>query len=151
MTGFKVLGTNHTSFVVSELDRTLAFFTGVLGFTATEKRPRGRAVLQGVTCVSDAEILVAFVDGPGHRVELIEYSGPPDRGRVEARPCDTGATHIAFNVDDIEAAIAASEGAGYRSLGAIQVTDDGPNKGSRIVYMRDADGITIEYIQPPPR
>ena len=32
MTGFSISATNHTSFTVSDLDRSLAYFCDVLGF-----------------------------------------------------------------------------------------------------------------------
>jgi catechol 2,3-dioxygenase-like lactoylglutathione lyase family enzyme len=31
----------------------------------------------------------------------------------------------------------------------IVTVDQGPNKGGRVVYLRDADGITFEFIQKP--
>ncbi len=149
MSDFKILGTNHTSFTVSDLDATLAYFRDVLGFAATPKLPRGPNVVRDVTGIEGAEITVAFVDAPGHRIELIEYAAPADRSRIAARPCDTGATHIAFDVDDIDAAIAASANAGFAPLGTVAITDAGPNKGGRIVYLRNADGLAIELIQKP--
>ena len=42
MSGFKVLSTNHTSFTVSSLDRTVAFFRDALGFDVTSKAPATR-------------------------------------------------------------------------------------------------------------
>ena len=73
---FRVLGTNHTSFTVSNLDRTLGFFRDCLGF------------------------------------ELISKAA--NKGAVKARPCDTGFAHVAFNVDDAEAALAAAERYGVK-------------------------------------
>lgn len=42
MKAFRVLGTNHTSFTVSSLDRTIAFFRDCLGFDLVSRAPRGR-------------------------------------------------------------------------------------------------------------
>ena len=36
---FRVLGTNHTSFTVSNLDRSLGFFRDCLGFELASKAP----------------------------------------------------------------------------------------------------------------
>ena len=44
---------------------------------------------------------------PGHSIELIEYKAPAQRGRVDARPCDAGFAHIAFDVDDVDAVLEA--------------------------------------------
>ena len=41
MSGFRVLSTNHTSFTVSDLDRTVAFFRDALGFECEYDFERG--------------------------------------------------------------------------------------------------------------
>lgn len=149
MDSFKVLRTNHTSFTVSNLDRSLAFFREVLGFEVTSKAPRDPEVIQQITGVAGAELMIAFVNGPGHYIELIEYLGPEDRRIVKPLPCDVGFAHVAFDVDDIEAAIRAAEDHDVRPIGQLVVIDQGPNKGGKVAYLRDPDGITIEFIQPP--
>lgn len=151
MPGFKVLSTNHTSFTVSDLDRSVAFFRDVLGFKVTSKAPRAVAFAEKVTGVPGAELMVAYVQGPGHRLELIQYLAPEDRGAVRSRPCDTGFAHVAYDVDDIEAAIAAAAAHDVKPIHPPAVVDAGPNKGGRVAYLRDPDGVTIEFIQPPRR
>ena len=117
MTYSGVLSTNHTSFTVSDLNRSIAFFRDVLGFTATPKLPRSKSVIQSITGVDEADVMIAYLRGPGHTLELIEYLGPPNRSEVRPRPCDVGFAHIAFDVDDIDAAVAASKEAGVLPLG----------------------------------
>ena len=101
----KVLGTNHTSFTVSSLDRSIAFFTKVLGFRVTSHEPREPAMIQALTGIEGADIDVAYLQAPGHALELIEYKGPADRTRVDCRVCDVGAAHIAFDVEDVQAVV----------------------------------------------
>jgi len=149
MSSFKVLGTNHTSFTVSNMDRTVAFFTDALGFEVISRAPRDSAIIERVTGVKGAQIEVTYIQGPGHRLELIQYLAPADKGRVRSLPCDTGFAHIAYDVDDIDAAIAASEPHGVLPIGDPVAIDKGPNKGGRVVYLRDPDDVTIEYIERP--
>lgn len=149
MAGFRVVGTNHTSFTVSDLDRSVAFFTEALGFALLHRGPRDPATIGRVVGVPGADIEVAYVQGPGHRLELIEYKAPADRGRVESRPCDTGFAHVAFDVDDIDAALAAAAAHGVKPLSEPQDLHTGPNKDGRVVYTRDPDGVTVEFIQRP--
>lgn len=66
---------------------------------------------------------------------------------MKARPCDTGFAHIAFNVDDATAAVAAAERYGVKPISPPITIDQGPNKGRNVVYLRDWDGITIELIE----
>ncbi len=149
MAGFRVVGTNHTSFTVSDLDRSVAFFTEALGFALLHRGPRDPAMIGRVVGVPGADIEVAYVQGPGHRLELIEYKAPADRGRVESRPCDAGFAHVAFDVDDIDAALAAAAAHGVTPLSEPQDLHTGPNTGGRVVYTRDPDGVTVEFIQRP--
>ena len=50
-------------------------------------------------------------------------------------------------IDDIDAAIAASSCHDVKPIGPVTVIDQGPNRGSRVAYLRDPDGITIEFIE----
>jgi hypothetical protein len=43
--------------------------------------------------------------------------------------------------------VAASAAYGFTAVGEIIEIDAGPNKGSKVVYLRGPDGITVEYIQ----
>ena len=149
MPDFKVLATNHTSFTVSNLDRTIAFFEDALGFEVTSKAPRDPKAIEQVVGVPGADIIVAYVRGPDHSLELIQYLGPEDRDHVRPRPCDTGFAHVAYDVDDIDAAIAAAKRHGVEPISEPYVVDKGPNAGNRVVYTRDPDGITIEFIEKP--
>ncbi len=151
MSDFRILATNHTSFTVSDLDRSLRFYTEVLGFELLNRSLRDRDFTERVVGVPGAQIEVAYVQAPGHRLELIQYHGPDDRGRVDSRACDTGFAHVAFDVDDIDAVIAAAEKAGVDPLSPPQDLRTGPNAGGKVVYTRDPDGCTIEFIQPPKR
>ena len=147
MPDFQILSTNHTSFTVSNLDRTVAFFQQALGFEVTSKAPRSQSAIESISGVAGADIVVAYVRGPGHSLELIEYVGPDDRGHTTPRPCDVGFAHVAYDVDNIDAAIAAAARHDVKPIGAITVIDQGPNRGGRVVYLQDPDGITIEFIQ----
>ena len=150
MAGFKVLATNHTSFTVSDLDRTIAFFRDALGFEVTSKESRDPAVLSQITGIEGTQMLIAYVRGPGHSLELIQYLGPEHgRGRVRSLPCDVGFAHVAYDVDDIDAAIAAAARHEVIPIGQIAIINAGPNAGGRVAYLRDADGVTIEFIEKP--
>jgi catechol 2,3-dioxygenase-like lactoylglutathione lyase family enzyme len=145
----KVLRTGHTSFTVSDLDRSIAFYRDALDFEVISKAPRDPKIIEQITGIAGADLMIAYIQSPGHQIELIQYLGPKDRGSVRPRPCDVGFAHVAFDVEDIDAAIAAAEAHDVRPLGPTAAIDQGPNKGARVAYLRDPDGICIEFIQPP--
>lgn len=147
MSGFSVLRTNHTGIIVSDLDRSIAFFRDVLRFETTSRAPRDPALIRSITGVEGADVEIAYVRGPDHNLELIQYLAPADKGQVVARQCDTGFFHVAFDVDNIDAAVAAATEHGVRPVGNITVIDKGPNAGNRVCYLQDWDGATIEFIE----
>jgi catechol 2,3-dioxygenase-like lactoylglutathione lyase family enzyme len=150
MADFKVLATNHTSFTVSDLDRTVAFFRDALGFEVTSKASRDPAIVSKVTGIPGTEMMIAYVRGAGHSLELIQYLGPKEgRGRVRSLPCDVGFAHVAYDVDNIDAAMAAAAEHDVLPIGGVAVINAGPNTGMRVVYLRDPDGVTIEFIEKP--
>ena len=149
MSKFTVFGFNHTSFVVSDLERTISFFRDLLGFELTSKAPRNKTVIQEMTGLAGADIDVAYLRGFGHWIELILYKAPADRGQARPRIFQDGAGHIAFDVDDADAAVEASEAYGLLPIGKIVTIDQGPNEGRRVVYLQSDEGLSVEFIQTP--
>ena len=147
---FRIIAADHTGITVTNLERSLAFWRDVLGFQLSH-RPHQTGDLAGeITGVPGAEISIAVLKGYEHKIELLEYLAPADRKRAALRPCDVGSVHIAFTVDDLDAVLATIAGSGWKAAGQPQTLAAGPNAGKRVVYVRDPDGTTIEFMQPPP-
>jgi len=143
----RIKGINHTSFTVSDLERTMAYFQDVLGFWCHEISPRDPELVQTVTAIPGAGMLVGYVEGYGQKVELVKYTGDIGCGRIESRSCDTGFAHFAIDVEGMDEIIAALEARGVMRVGGIGAVANGPNKGSRAVFLRDWDGVCLELIE----
>ena len=141
---------NHTSFTVSgdDFERLLSFFSNGLGLPMLEKGPRDPANMSAVVGVEGADVIIAYVQAPGHMIELINYLKPDDRLCSKLRPCDTGFTHIAFNVTDIDVALEVASEYGFFPIHDPLPVSAGLNVGNLCAYTRDDAGITIEYIGP---
>jgi catechol 2,3-dioxygenase-like lactoylglutathione lyase family enzyme len=70
---------------------------------------------------------------------------------VDLRPCDVGSAHVALTVDDLDAVLEKVAASGWNAAGKPQALTTGPNAGKRVIYVRDPDGTTIEFMQPPNR
>jgi catechol 2,3-dioxygenase-like lactoylglutathione lyase family enzyme len=149
MTGFKILGFNHTSVTVSDLDRTIRAFVEACGFELMTRGPRDPKLLERMTAIPGADVEIAFVKGPGHRLERIQLKGPPGRAVIQSRLFDTGAARTGLDVDDIEAAVGVARDHGFELVGEIITIDSGLNAGRPVAYTRDPDGVTVEYLQAP--
>src|SRR2546423_12057740 len=103
---FRVLAADHTGITVSDLERSLVFWRDVLGFELTHRAHQTGELAAEITGVPGAEISIAVVKAPGHKIELLEYHAPADRKQyVDLRPCDVGSVHVALTVDDLEAVL----------------------------------------------
>jgi catechol 2,3-dioxygenase-like lactoylglutathione lyase family enzyme len=147
---FRVLAADHTGITVSNLERSLAFWRDVIGFELSHAAHQTGELAKEITGVAGAEIKLAVLKTPGgHKIELLEYVAPADRKRVNLRPCDVGSLHVALLVNDLDAVLARIAASGWKVAGEPQTLKTGPNAGKRVVYARDPDGTTIEFMQAP--
>jgi len=146
---FHIIAADHTGFTVANLERSVAFWQAVLGFELSHRTHQTGELASEITGVPGAEISLAVLKGYGHKIELLEYHAPADRKHVDLRPCDVGSVHVALIVDDLDTLLSMITASGWKAAGKPQTLKTGPNAGKRVVYVRDPDGITIEFMQPP--
>jgi len=146
---FRILAADHTGITVSDLERSLKFWRDVLVFELSHRAHQKGEMAEQITGVAGAEILLGVVKAPGHKIELLEYRAPADRKKLEARPCDVVSVHVALTVDNLDAVLEAIAAPGWKAAGKPQTLTTGPNAGKRVIYVRDPDGTTIEFMQLP--
>jgi glyoxylase I family protein len=148
---FRILAADHTGITVSNLERSLAFWRDVLCFELSHTAHQTCEMACEITGVAGAEIKLAVVKAPGgQKIELLEYLAPADRKRhADMRPCDVGSVHVALVIDDLDAVLRTINASGWKAAGKPQTLQSGPNAGKRVVYVRDPDGTTIEFMQQP--
>jgi len=146
---FHIIAADHTGFTVANLERSVGFWQDVLGFELSHRTHQTGELASEITGVPGAEISLAVLKGYGHKIELLEYHAPADRKHVDLRPCDVGSVHVALIVDDLDTLLSMITASGWKAAGKPQTLKTGPNAGKRVVYVRDPDGITIEFMQPP--
>jgi catechol 2,3-dioxygenase-like lactoylglutathione lyase family enzyme len=148
---FRILAADHTGITVANLERSLTFWRDVLGFEPSHTAHQTGEMASEITGVVGAEIKLAVLKAPGgHKIELLEYLAPPDRKKdVDLRPCDVGSVHVALLVDDLECLLERIAASGWKASGEPQNLQSGPNSGKRVIYVRDPDGTTIEFMQVP--
>jgi lactoylglutathione lyase len=119
----------HTRMRVSDMDRTIAFYTDVLGLEVLERKtsPRGSHL--------------AFLRVPNSE-ELIELCSFPASGPVHVQE---DLVHLAFQVENLDDTIASLHKKGIR-------VTDGPtttSSGSRFIFIDAPDGYEVELIERP--
>src|SRR5690242_286648 len=148
MPHYAVTSTFHTGLTVANLDRAIGFFRDVLGFQVEGPLAADAPFIERLTgVVTSRGARLAFIKGPGHTFELLEYIGPTEERAKGLRPCDPGFAHITFTVEGIDALAAACGRAGYAPYRPIVTLDDETMRGSRVVYLRGPDNISVELIE----
>jgi glyoxylase I family protein len=147
---FRIHAVDHTGLTVSNLERSLAFWRDVLGFELSHRPHQTGQLASEITGVPGAEISIAVLKGYGHKIELLEYLAPFGRKKIGLRPCDVGFVHVALAVDNLDAVLNTIAASGWEAAGKPQTLAAGPNAGKRVIYVRDPDGTTIEFMQSPP-
>src|SRR5205807_6276770 len=148
---FRIIAADHTGITVSNLERSLEFWQNVLGFEFSHRAHQTGERVEQITGVKGAELKLAVVKTPsGHKIELLEYLAPTDRKReANLRPCDVGHVHVALAVENLEPLLEKIAASGWKAAGKPQTLTRGPNAGKRVVYVRDPDGTTIEFMEVP--
>jgi catechol 2,3-dioxygenase-like lactoylglutathione lyase family enzyme len=59
--------------------------------------------------------------------------------------------HVALLVHDLDSVLERIAASDWKAAGKPQRLQSGPNAGKRVVYVRDPDGTTIEFMELPRR
>lgn len=142
---------DHINVVVSDLERSVRFYTELLGLQETRRARLSGDWIEAIVGLKGVEADVAFVQprGGGPRIELIQYHAPEgEMFAAHSRPNTHGLRHIAFQIEDMDDMRMRLEAAGVHFFGPpVQVPggvvehDDGHKS---LCYFLDPDGVLLE-------
>lgn len=147
-------GTDHIGFTVPSVEEAVDFFVDILGCEAfyelgpfqfdddwmeVQLNVHPRAVMRKLNFLRCAN---------GSNFELFEYEAP-DQNRVQPKNSDIGGHHLAFYVDDMEAALSYLRDHKVQILGQPIVRTDGPSAGQIWVYFLSPWGMQLELVSYP--
>ena len=142
-------GFSHVGICVADLDRSLQFYCGGLGFVevaAHEVGPEFGELME----LPDLQLSSRMIHSNGTTVELLGYRSPAVEGPSERRPMNRlGLTHLSFRVDDLEAVATRIEEFGGRVVASTRTTLDLGGTVLEFVYCTDPDGVRIELMDLP--
>jgi catechol 2,3-dioxygenase-like lactoylglutathione lyase family enzyme len=142
---------DHVGFSVSSLDRSIPFYTALLGEEPLLRKRWDVAYVGEILGYPGNVLDGAFWRLPGGTIlELLEYVEPPP-GRVDMETNNVGNAHLCLVTDDMDADFERLRpvGAEFRSEAPVEIPW-GPYRGGKACYLRDLDGISIELIELPP-
>jgi catechol 2,3-dioxygenase-like lactoylglutathione lyase family enzyme len=143
---------DHVGITVADLERSLAFYGGVLGLELIDRETIADETIADLTGYDAVEMDCADLDsGDGRILELIQYRTPAGSSPAHAL-CDGGTVHVSLCVADLDAVLAALEDSGARIVSRRPVLFKEPGSpwdGVRCVYVADPDGVVLELVQRP--
>ena len=141
---------DHIGLTVSDMDRSIAFYTLLLG-----EEPMFRESWHDIEYVGrvvgypGVKMDGAFFRLPGGMMlELLQYYYP-EPGRLDMETYNIGNAHLCLVTADMAADFARLSGhCSFQSTEPVRVPW-GPYKGGALAYLRDPDGISIELLELP--
>lgn len=144
-----ISGCDHIGIQVRDLERSTRFYEEHLGFKRVARWTMSRPYVQKlVGYYPDVVLEIAMLTIPETDVflEILEYRNV-DKTPVDTATANPGTAHFCLfceNLDEVYGRLVAK---GVEFVSEVQTPDAGPNKGGRIVYMIDPDGIRVELVQ----
>ena len=148
------LAIDHINIVVSDPERSVRFYTELLGFRESKRAHLEGEWIEYIVGLKGVIADVAFILAPSGepRIELLCYKTP----KGEAIPLNSfantvGLRHIALRVDDIYATAEKLKNAGVKLRGEPVivpedvVTHDAGHK--MLCYFHDPDGVLLEITE----
>lgn len=141
------LRAHHTAVCVEDFDSAKQFYIDFLGCELEgEMDHRNETALGEVVGLPGADIRWAMLRHGDYRLELFKYYRPEgDTG--ERRQCDVGYSHVAFQVDNVDAVYEQAIAAGHEALSAPRDLRGGR---TRVFYLKAPEGVVTEFIELRP-
>ncbi len=139
---------HHIGITVRDLDRSAEFYGSLFNLEEFARLEMSGPLFEQNVDVPGARIRVMLMRSANTILEFVQYIMPEGR-TFELRNCDIGSTHVCFPVEDIGVFYQELLAKGIRTNGPPNdPIPDGPAAGSRFMYFRDPDGVTVEVLQP---
>ena len=147
-------GVDHIGITVPDLDEAIGFFVEVLGcepfyelgpFTDDDGWLKQHLNVPAGTVMKKLKFLRC---GNGSNLEVFQYETENQAPKPPLNS-DIGGHHLAFYVDDFDAAVAFLRRSGVRVLGAPVVRDSGPSAGQTWIYFLTPWDLQCELVSFP--
>ncbi len=145
MTRGTVLAARHVGIVVSDMEAALGFYRDLLGLTLVRHLDEHGGYIDHLVGVKGARLDTYKLSAPGDSfvIELLQVVSHP-RGPIETTFPDVGASHVAFQVDDLDGLFERLRANGVEFLSAVQSSPYDPVK---TVFCRDPSGTLVQFVE----
>jgi lactoylglutathione lyase len=140
---------SHLGICVSDLERSLHFYCGGLGFEQVASHQVGEE-FAALMEVEGVQLESRMLRRDGITIELLGFVAPGHTGDGSRRPINQlGLTHLSLRVDDVASVAATIEAYGGTVVRPTRTTFDLGGTRLDFVYCTDPDGVRIELMDLP--
>jgi catechol 2,3-dioxygenase-like lactoylglutathione lyase family enzyme len=137
---------SHFGICVSDLDRSVQFYCGALGFEKAESHTIGSEFAQ-LMGLPDVVLTSQFIRKGTTTIELLAFTDPAPFGDKEPRAINQlGLTHLSVRVTDLPGTAARVAELGGTVVDESRTTIDLGGTALEFIYCADPDGTRIELM-----
>ncbi len=137
---------SHFGICVSNLERSLRFYCGALGFEPAESHAIGSEFAR-LMDLPDVAVTSQFIRRGATDIELLAFIEPVPFGSKERRAVNQlGLTHLSFRVADVEETAERIVELGGTRVESSRTTIDFGGTPLEFVYCTDPDGVRVELM-----
>jgi glyoxylase I family protein len=144
-----ISGVSHIAVGVSDMDRALGFYCGVLGLEAFVDHVENVEGMENVPTYERRAVYLTWPGGREARSFIVLDSQKRTAAHAPLTFNDTGTHHFAFTVDDMDVVLGRAKAAGVPVLiNPVAIAADNPlnptDVDARSTFIRDPDGNIIQ-------
>ncbi len=131
--------------VVSDIDRSLEFYVGLLGLKIKKDMIEQGAFINAILALKVVRVRTVKMEADdGNLVELLWYGSHPRARTHKNEICEIGASHVSFTVENLDEEYKRLSEKGIIFSSPPQYSPDG---FAKVTFCQDPDGTFIELVE----
>jgi len=134
----------HTGIVVDDLEVSLHFYCGLLGFQIVKQMEEAEDYIDNISSLRNVKVTTVKITSPsGQMIELLKYHSHSAEQKIR-EIYEIGISHIAFTVDDLDMEYKRLKDKEIQFNSPPQLSPDGYAK---VTFCRAPEGTLIELVE----
>ena len=133
----------HTGIVVDNLEESLSFYTGKLGFSISKKMNESGPFIEEILGLENLAVTTVKMSLGNQMIELLDFASHKQEP-IQRTITSIGPTHVAFTVDNLDQVVNDFRRDGVEFLSAPAVSPDGYAK---VAFCVAPEGTYIELVE----
>jgi catechol 2,3-dioxygenase-like lactoylglutathione lyase family enzyme len=145
--GGRLVAVLHPVIITGDMEKALAFYRDLLGFTVTNEMEHDAGALARLGGPVGAEARAVVLTAPdGSEIEVACFTAPRGKPRADARWQDAGIRSVTFVVEGLDSLLARLAAAGFSPAGDVVPFTLG-RQTVQVVYVNGPDGVILTLLE----